>query len=108
MTKIKVIFFDLDDTLVNSRKAEKDASICFKNMFSELNGINDNNFSDLWHKIAAEQYEKYAKGEKTFERQRIDRVKECFIKFGVEKSDEEAKEIYKINGEEWKCIEMVL
>ena len=95
MPDIKAVFFDLDDTLINSRKAEQDASIEFKKIFKEFDNIDDSYFANFWHKVAIEQYEQYAKGEKTYERQKIDRIKECFNSFNIEKADKEASELFK-------------
>ena len=95
MKNIKAIFFDLDNTLIDSDKAEHNACIEFKKMFKEFDDIDDNEFAKLWHKIAAQQYERYSKGEITFNRQRIDRVKKVFLKADIVKEDEEAKEIFK-------------
>ena len=95
MSKIKAIFFDLDHTLLNSMKAEREAIHDFIKTVQELNKINEEEFEKEWHKNALELYERYNRREITFERQRIDRVKNTFLKFNIIKNDEEAKEIFK-------------
>lgn len=108
MKKINAIFFDLDDTLVDSRKAEKDASIEFKKFFQEFSNVDDDYFSDLWHKVAMEQYERYSKGEITYEKQKINRIKIFFSKFDIKKQDKEAEELFKkylgLYEEKWKVF----
>lgn len=94
MPEIKAIFFDLDDTLVNSKEAEHDASIEFKKLFKEFDGMEDEYFASLWRKLANEQYERYARKEISFERNRINRIIELFSLVGIEKKDDEAKEIF--------------
>ena len=95
MSEIRAIFFDLDHTLLDSKKAEEKAVHKFIKLFKELDSINEDEFGKEWHKTALELYEKYNKREITFERQRIDRVKNTFLKFNIIKTDEEAKEIFK-------------
>lgn len=95
MQEIKAIFFDLDDTLINSREAEYDASIEFKKQFEEFNEIDNNYFANLWHKIAAKQYERYSRGEISYEKNKMERIKALFSIVNIEKEDEEAAEIFK-------------
>lgn len=109
MQKVKSIFFDLDDTLVNSSKAECDASIEFKKQFSEFNNVNNNYFSNLWHKIAIEQYDRYSKGEITYERHKIYRIISFFQSFNIAIKEEEASNLYKtyleIYEKKWKTYD---
>lgn len=109
MSKIKAIFFDLDDTLVNSRNAEIKAACEFKKKFPEFDNMEDKEFEELWHKIAIEQYERYSKNEISYERHRIDRVKSLFSKFNIEKNDDEARQIFNIYLElyekNWKLFD---
>ena len=108
MSKIKAIFFDLDDTLVDSRKAEKDASIEFKKYFQEFKNVDDNYYANLWHKVATNQYERYSRGEVTYERQKIDRIKIFFSEFNIEKEEKEASELFerylKLYENNWKTF----
>lgn len=94
MSKIKAIFFDLDDTLVNSRNAEIEAADEFKKKFHEFDKMKDKDFEELWHKIAIDQYERYAKNEISYEMNKINRIKILFSKFNIKKEDEEALQIF--------------
>ena len=102
MPKIKAIFFDLDDTLVDSRKAEKEAAYIFKKQFSEFDNINKEDFENLWHQIAIEQYKRYDKGEISYKKHRVNRIKSIFSEFNVEKNDEEALDIFNIYLKEYQ------
>ena len=94
MSEMKAIFFDLDDTLVNIKEAEHDASIEFKKLFKEFDSIEDEEFASLWRKLACEQYERYTRKEISYERNKINRIIELFSMVGIKKEDEEAKEIF--------------
>ena len=89
---IKAIFFDLDDTLINSKKAEYNAICEFKKLYSVFNKIKDETFANIWNKISMEIYEKYHSGKISFEELRIGRMKELFNNYSINISDEEAKE----------------
>ena len=102
MSKIKAIFFDLDDTLINSRKAEQKAAAIFKKQFRVFDNINEEEFETLWHQIAIEQYRKYSKGEISYKKHRINRIKAIFSEVNVEKNDEEALEVFNIYLKEYQ------
>ncbi len=93
--KIKAVLFDLDDTLVNSKKAEYNAICEFKNLYNEFNKIKDVNFAEVWSRVTMETYEKYHKGEISFEELRIGRMKGLFSNYSINISDEDAKEKFK-------------
>ena len=101
MNSIKAIFFDLDDTLVDSRKAEMIATCAFKEQFKEFKKIGNEDFEKLWHEIAIEQYKRYERKEISYEQHRIERIKSVFAKFNIEKEDEEALKIFNIYLEKY-------
>ena len=106
---IKAIFFDLDDTLINSRKAESIAAGQFKNCFKEFEEIEKDEFEEIWHKIAMEQYAKYSKGEISYSQHRINRINDVFSKFNINRNDEDALKIFDIYlhryEENWKLFD---
>ncbi|MBO4815924.1 MAG: HAD family hydrolase [Clostridia bacterium] len=108
MSQINAIFFDLDDTLVNSNKAEHDASIEFKRNFQEFNKMDDEYFAELWHKIASKQYERYSRKEISYEINKINRIKEMFSSINIQKEDNEAAKIFciylKLYEKNWKLF----
>ena len=93
--EIKAILFDLDDTLVNSKKAEYNAICEFKSLYSEFNKVEDVDFARVWSKITVETYEKYHNGEISFEELRIGRMKGLFNYYSINISDEDVKERFK-------------
>ena len=96
MQNIKAIFFDLDYTILDSKRAEEIAVHEFIKKIPELNGINEEEFEKSWHRNALALYERYNRREISFERQRLDRVKNTFAEFNILKNDEEAKAIFKV------------
>lgn len=93
--KIKVILFDLDDTLVNSKKAEYNAICDFKKSYSEFDRIKDIDFAMIWNKITMEKYEKYHSETLSFEELKIGRMKGLFSNYLINISDEDAKKKFK-------------
>ena len=93
--RIKAILFDLDDTLINSKKAQFNAICKFKKQYKEFEQTEKNEFAKLWKKITSEKYEKYLNNEISFEQQRIERVKDLFKHYSVNITDEEAKQRFK-------------
>lgn len=93
--EIKAVLFDLDDTLVNSKKAEHNAICEFKNMYSEFNEVKDYDFANVWSKITMEIYEKYHNGEISFDELRIERMKGLFSNYSINISNEDAQKKFK-------------
>lgn len=93
--KIEAILFDLDDTLINSKKAEYNAICGFKNLYSEFKKIKNTDFAEVWSKVTMETYEKYHKSEISFEELRIGRMIGLFSNYSINISDEDAKEKFK-------------
>lgn len=94
-SSVKTIFFDLDDTLVNSKKAEYNAICEFKGLYNIFSQIEDAEFAKTWSKVTMENYEKYHSGEITFEELRMKRMQCLFATYNAELSDNEAKEKFK-------------
>lgn len=92
---IKAILFDLDDTLVNSKKAEYNAICEFKKLYSVFDEVKDNDIAQIWNNITMENYEKYHKGEISFEELRTKRMKELFTNYSINISKEDAKNKFK-------------
>ena len=88
---IKAVLFDLDDTLVNSKKAEYNAICEFKKMYSEFDKVEDDDFAKMWNKITMQSYEKYHKGEISFEELRMKRMQGLFNNYLIALSEKEAK-----------------
>ena len=93
--EIKAILFDLDDTLVNSKKAEYNAICEFKKLYSVFGEVKDNDIAQIWNNITMKNYEKYHKGEISFEELRTKRMKELFTNYSINISKEDAKNKFK-------------
>lgn len=93
--EIKAILFDLDDTLVNSKKAEYNAICKFKSLYSQFNKVTDINFAKAWSKITMEMYEKYHQGEISFEELKIRRIRGLFSYYSINISNDDAREKFK-------------
>lgn len=103
--KIKAIFFDLDDTLINSKKAESDAICEFKNAYSKFEKIDNNEFSIMWKKVAMDNYYLYNNRMISFDELKIRRMQGLFKAYGTEITAIEAKEkfekYYEIYEKNW-------
>lgn len=87
-----ILFFDIDDTLLNSEAAHKTA---LSKIISDhsLNIITDQVFDD-WLAITDKYLKLYFKNEITATQQRITRIKKLWEIAGVQISDEEALLVY--------------
>lgn len=95
--KIKAILFDLDDTLLNSKKSEYNAICEFKKLFTEFDMIDNMQFFERWHIITMKAYEAYLSKEISFENMRKLRMKNLFLYFTSKVlSDNEAQKIFDI------------
>lgn len=94
MPKIKAIFFDLDDTLINSKTAQYNAICQFRKLFKIFEEVDEEYFSKIWHEITIKLYEEYAKGKMDFQTQRVKRIKNLFEKFNINIDDKLAQKYF--------------
>lgn len=86
-----MIFFDLDDTLLDHKGSEYESVKEFYKEYKDDIKIKEESFYELWYQISKKFFNKYLKGEITFEQQRINRIKEVFeISNSIKLSDKEA------------------
>ena len=88
-----VIFFDVDDTLLDNATAQKCAAHKFAQNFYDVLGIEADAFVLQWHDVIARHYARYLAGEISFQEQRRGRVREFF---GPQLSDLEADELFNV------------
>lgn len=100
--EIKAVIFDVDDTLVNSNKAEYNAICKFKDAYKEFNQGEYSEFAKLWKKITKDVYDKYLQHQISFEQLRIERMKNLFKHYKVNISDKEAMSIYSVYQNEYE------
>jgi putative hydrolase of the HAD superfamily len=87
------LFFDLDDTLLDTASAEHRAALAFAARFPEILGSDAEGFSTSWHNIATYYFDKWSRGELTYKEQRRCRVRQYF---GSDLSNEESDRIFSI------------
>jgi putative hydrolase of the HAD superfamily len=87
-----VIFFDVDDTLIDHSSAERDAALLFYQRFSgQLGGLDGETFCTRWHAAAERHFAAYNAGEISYQEQRRRRVREFF---GAALSDQDADDLF--------------
>ena len=94
-SKIKAVLFDVDDTLINTRKAQENAISEFRRFYKEFKDADDKEFKEKWNDITEECYNKYLAKEYSFEHMRAERMMKIFQSYGKIISEEEGKEIFK-------------
>lgn len=69
-----MIFFDLDDTLMDFKKAEYLAIQAFYNQFLDKFNQTEDQFYEDWCKVGLTHFERFLRGELTYEQQKIERM----------------------------------
>ena len=107
--KIDALLFDLDDTILNSRVAQLNAILEFKKKYKEFQNINDEEFINKWDVIMKAKYEKYLKGEITFQELRRERIKTMFFVYDITITNSEAEKLFdsyqEIYEKNWKTFD---
>jgi putative hydrolase of the HAD superfamily len=89
-----VIFFDVDDTLIDHSSAERDAALLFYRRFRDrLDGLDGETFYTLWHAAAQRHFATYNAGEISYQEQRRRRIREFF---GAALSDQAADDLFSV------------
>jgi putative hydrolase of the HAD superfamily len=107
-----MIFFDIDDTLIDFKTAEylgvKDFYTLFKNCFE----CDEETFHKYWSNISEKNYNRFLKGELSFKQQRVERLKEIFALSDIKLSDEEALDRFLIYSkafeDNWRLFDDVI
>ncbi len=106
-----MIFFDIDDTLLDHSKSEYLAAKAFYNRYRYEIHISVDKFYMLWNQVSEKYFDKYLKGDITFAEQRVERIKEIYTFLGINLSsnDAEIKFRYYLNKyeENWIAFEDV-
>jgi putative hydrolase of the HAD superfamily len=89
-----VIFFDVDDTLIDHSTAEREAALLFYRRFRDhLKGLDDASFCMRWHAAAERHFAAYNAGECSYQEQRRRRIREFL---GPALSDQAADELFTV------------
>jgi putative hydrolase of the HAD superfamily len=91
-----MIFFDLDGTLLDHKDSEYFGVKAFYNEYKHEILIEEGTLYKLWCEISNKYFQKYSKGEITFNQQRVQRIQEIFNLSDIQLSDEEAKRRFDI------------
>jgi putative hydrolase of the HAD superfamily len=85
-----VIFFDIDDTLLNHNMAERNGAINFLHQHSGIIQSTEEEFIKLWNTLSNKYFLKYLTKEISFQEQRRARMKGIFGHFMIDITDEKA------------------
>lgn len=85
-----MIFFDLDGTLLDHKSSELLGVEAFYEEYKDYFRIEKQIFYKFWCQISDKYFNRYLKGEVTFDQQRIERIKELFGYSNVKLTDEDA------------------
>ena len=88
-----MIFFDIDDTLLDNQNAELSAAKDFHGLYEDIFPISSDEFALNWQRITEKHVQRYIAGELSFQDQRRERLKELFFHNRI-LSDEEADQIF--------------
>ncbi len=107
-----MIFFDIDDTLLDHSKSEYLGVKALYNRYRYEINLNEDKFYLLWNQVSDKYFYKYLKGEITFKEQQLERIKEIYTYLGINLSIEDAKTrfSYYLNKyeENWLAFEDVI
>jgi putative hydrolase of the HAD superfamily len=85
-----MIFFDLDGTLLDHEKAERNGAAAFQSFHVDVFPESAADFYGRWHAISEKHMNRFLNGEITEQDQRRDRMRELFADEGM--TDEAADE----------------
>jgi putative hydrolase of the HAD superfamily len=88
-----MIFFDIDDTLLDNQGAEIAAAIEFHQLYSNVFQEPSDEFAYNWRRITEKHVQRYLFGELSFQEQRRERLKEIFSHDRI-LTDDEADNIF--------------
>lgn len=92
----KMIFFDLDGTLIDHKKAEVLGVKGFFNKYSNCFSFNEDLFYENWCNISDKHFLRFLSREISFTQQRTERIKDVFSLSGIKLSDDEADIKFKV------------
>lgn len=75
-----MIFFDVDETLVNNRSAEYAAAMDFHRSYAHLFPVSSADFATHWQKTTEKHVQRYLSSELSFQGQRRERLREIFAR----------------------------
>ena len=91
-----MIFFDLDGTLIDHKKAESIGVKEFLNKYGSYFEFDEDSFYKDWCKISDKHFLRFLNREISFIQQRTERIKDIFALSGIKLSDDEANVRFKV------------
>lgn len=103
----KFIYFDLDDTLLNHKKAEKGGLLDLFQHFDLFNGISEQSLIDTYHHINKGLWEEYALGKIERDELQRRRFQETMADLGIngDQYEEVGKEYMQYYRNHWEWID---
>ena len=86
-----MIFFDIDDTLLDDRYAQEQSARGLWREFADELPYAEADFPALWDAVSTKHYSAFTKGEITFLEQRRRRIREVFHEPGLPDADADAR-----------------
>ncbi len=80
----RYIYFDLDDTLLNHKAAEKSGLLDVHEHFNLFENIKPQDLIDVYHKVNSVQWGKYSRGEVTRDELQRNRFEQTLEKLGLD------------------------
>lgn len=106
VSRLKMIFFDIDGTLVDHKGAERVAAFAFQRAHGEVFPESPEDFAARWHLVAEKHLRRHLVGEISFQGQRRARLRELFSHHSA-LTDEEADESLALSvgfGGDWPAL----
>lgn len=107
-----MIFFDLDGTLLDHKNSETLGIKAFYEKYKGHFELGEESFYQQWCQISNKNFNRFLKGELTFDQQRIERIKEIFGLSNMRLTDSEARfefeEYLSVYENNWKPFEDVV
>jgi putative hydrolase of the HAD superfamily len=107
--EVKVIFFDIDATLLDHDRAEKMGSIDFFKEYKNELEYSEIEFVDLWYNLSKKYFEKFLAKELSFQEQRRMRIKDLFGRhLNNEQADSKFNNYLELYKKNWSAFEDVI
>jgi len=90
-----VIFFDLDDTLMDFKTSEHLAVSAFYTKYQSYFNFGIQEFYTEWCSVGQRHFQRFLNGELSFDQQKQERMKELFFKVEIRLSEEAASSYFK-------------
>lgn len=107
-----MIFFDIDETLLDFKRAENLAVMKLFEVYEENFNFGRDEFYDKWCSIGKVHFNRYLTGQLTFSEQKIERVKEIFRTVDISLNDIQAENCFTVYlrsfEDSWKAFSDVI